>query len=132
MKTNVRTNSRFIVKPEDRVVICKMAVNMKLLDLECWHRIATVWETKAPMVNDFGKFTVIAKAKCNSNDTFDEAIGKRIAEARAKVKAFKIAKNVWSCIAKDFAEHTQIAKRMMKSCEEVEKIELKHESEILR
>ena len=84
------------------------------------------------MVNHFGEFTVTAKAKCNSDDTFDEAIGKRIAEARAKVKAFKIAKNVWSCIAKDFAEQTQIAERMMKSCEEVEKIEFKHESEILR
>ena len=108
MKTRVRTTSKFIVKPENKVVVCNMSVDMQLL------------------VNDFGEFIVTAKARCNSDDTFDEATGKKIAESRAKSKAFKTAKNVWDCIAKGFVENAKMAEVMTKNCAAVEEIEVNH------
>lgn len=127
MKTRVRTTSKFIIKPENKVVVCNMKVTMQLLDSECWGQIDPAWwATKAPMVNDFGEFTVTAKARCNSDDTFDEATGKKIAESRAKAKAFKTAKNVWDCIARGFVEKAKMAEAMTKNCAAVEEIEVNH------
>lgn len=127
MKTRVRTTSKFIVNPENKVVVCNMKVSMQLPYSECWGQINPAWwATKAPMVNSLGVFTVTAKARCNSDDTFDEATGKKIAESRAKAKAFKTAKNVWDCIAKGFVENAKIAEVMTKNCAAVEEIEVNH------
>lgn len=127
MKTRVRTTSKFIVKPENKVVVCNMSVDMQLFDSKLWNHIDPAWwATKAPMVNDFGEFIVTAKARCNSDDTFDEATGKKIAESRARSKAFKTAKNVWDCIAKGFVENAKMAEVMTKNCAAVEEIEVNH------
>lgn len=127
MKTRVRTTSKFIVKPENKVVVCNMKVDMQLLDSELWGLSDPAWwATKAPMVNSFGEFTVTAKARCNSDDTFDEATGKKIAESRAKSKAFKTAKNVWDCIAKGLTEKANIAGTIARNCAAVEEIEVNH------
>lgn len=131
MKTKLKTNSEFIVKPESKVVICKMKVSMQLFDSDLWDYIDyDWWVTKAPMVNTHGEFTVTAKARCNPNDTFDEVIGKRIAESKAKTKAFKIAKNVWNCIAKGLTEKANIANIMAKNCAAMEEIESNHVKEL--
>ena len=127
MKTRVRTTSKFIVKPENKVVVCNMSVDMQLFDSKLWNHIDPAWwATKAPMVSDFGEFIVTAKARCNSDDTFDEATGKKIAESRAKSKAFKTAKNVWDCIAKGIVENAKMAEVMTKNCAAVEEIEVNH------
>ena len=131
MKTRLRTKSEFIVKPENKVVVCIMKVDMQLIDSGCWCLINPKWwATKAPMVNDYGEFTVTAKARCNPNDTFDEVIGKRIAESKAKTKALKIAKNVWNCIAKGLTEKANIANIMAKNCAAMEEIESNHVKEL--
>lgn len=127
MKTRVRTTSKFIVKPENKVVVCNLTVRANLLETPLFlYTNWDSWKTKAPMVNRHGMFTVTAKARCNSEDTFDETVGKRIAESRAKAKAFKIAKNMWNCIAKDLAEKADIASTLAKNCAVVEEIEVKH------
>lgn len=127
MRTRVKTTSKFIVKPENKVVVCNMSVDMQLMDSECWnHMDPAWWATKAPKVNQFGEFTVTAIARCNSEDTFDEATGKKIAESRAKAKAFKTATNVWLCITKGLKEQANIAGTMAKNCELVREVEVKH------
>lgn len=128
MKTKVITEPEFIVKSENKVVVCKMKVDLQLYYLDTiWGYTAHEWwKTKAPMVNRSGEFIVTAKARCNSEDTFDEEKGKKIAESRAKAKAFKIAKNVWNCIAKSFIEKAKIAEVMTKNCAAVEEIEVNH------
>ena len=131
MKTRLRTNSEFIVKPENKVVVCIMSVDMQLINSECWYFVNSAWwATKAPMVNGYGEFTVTAKARCNPNDTFDEVTGKRIAESKAKTKAFKIAKNVWNCIAKGLTKRANIANTMAKNCAAMEEIESNHVKEL--
>nr|DAG83989.1 MAG TPA: hypothetical protein [Caudoviricetes sp.] len=131
MKTRIKTEPKFIVKPEDKVVVCKMKVDMQLNKSECWDYIYNItWGTKAPMVRFDGKFIVTAKAKCDSEDTFDEVIGKRIAESKAKAKVFKIAKNVWGCIAKDLSNRAKIAEKMAENCTIVEEVEVRHITEL--
>lgn len=78
------------------------------------------------MVNYHGGFRVTAKARCNSEDTFDVETGKRIAESKAKAKAFRIAKNVWKCIAEKFVNNAKVAEQMMNNCALAEEIENKH------
>ena len=132
MRTRVKTESKFIVKPENKVVVCNMSVDMQLLNSECWGQIdSDWWNTKAPMVNSFGSFTVTAKARCNPDDTFDEATGKKIAESRAKAKAFKTAKNVWDCIAKGLFNKAKIAEKIYKNCAVIEQVEIKHVKELV-
>lgn len=131
MKTGIKTEPKFIVKPEDKVVVCKMKVDMQLNKPEYWdYTLQINWRDKAPMVNYKGEFTVTAKARCSSEDTFDEVIGKRIAESRAKAKAFKIAKNVWSCIAKDLSSKAKTAEKMAENCTIVEEVEVRHVTEL--
>ena len=128
MKTRVITESKFTVKPENKVVVCKMKVDMQLyyFDIIGGYIDPKWWKIKVPMVNNLGEFTVTAKARCNSEDTFDEEKGKRIAESRAKAKAFKIAKNVWNCIAESFIEKANIAGTIARNCATVEEIEIRH------
>ena len=131
MKTRLRTKSEFIVKSENTVVVCIMKVDMQLIDSGCWCLINPKWwATKAPMVNDYGEFTVTAKARCNPSDTFGKTIGKRIAESRAKAKAFKTAKNVWNCIAKALTEKANMVSTLAKNCEAMEEIESNHVKEL--
>ena len=132
MKTKLKTESKFIVKPEEKVVVCVMNADIQLLKFDSWDMIKiSDWKAKAPMVNNScGMFTVTAKAKCATDDKFDEVIGKRIAESRAKSKAFRIAKNVWSCIAEKLLNEYNISMEMCKNCEAMEKIETNHAKEL--
>lgn len=133
MKTKVVTEPKFIVKPENKVVICNMRVDMQLRESEIWPIIREEWwDTKAPKVNYFGEFVVTAKARCNSVDTFDETVGKRIAESRAKAKAFKIAKNVWDCIVEGLYNSTKVAEERAKNCKIVEEVELRHVEKLVK
>lgn len=127
MKTGVRTEAKFIVKPENKVVVCKLDVDMHLADYQCWFMLrASMWKTKAPKVDEFGKFTVTAIAKCNPKDEFNESVGRRVAESRAKAKAFKTAKNVWKCISEVLTKEILGASNMESNCEMAERFEMKH------
>ena len=44
-------------------------------------------------------FTVIGQAFCDPSDKFDEAVGKRIAETRARMEVYRIMKEINSYIA---------------------------------
>lgn len=126
-RNRVKTESNFIVKEDNRVVVCIMDVDMQFEKSEIWKDVDyTCWNKKAPMVDYFGKFKITAKARCNSEDTFDIETGKRIAESKAKAKAFRIAKNVWKCIAENFVNNAKIAEQMMNNCALAEEIENKH------
>lgn len=126
-RNRVKTKSNFIVKEENKVVVCVMDVDMQLSNSKVWRDIDLgCWIKKAPMVNYSGVFKVTAKARCNSEDAFDIETGKRIAESKAKAKAFKIAKNVWNCIAEKFVNNAKIAEQMMNNCAIAEEIENKH------
>lgn len=130
-RTKIKTESEFIVKPEDRLVVCKMRVDMQIFDFEFWRFIdSDWWYSKAPIVDNLGHFTVTAKAKCSTDDIFSESKGKRIAESKAKAKAFKISSNVWDCITKGITEYAKVAGTFASNCAAMEAIEIEHVKEL--
>lgn len=133
MKNGVQTKADFKVDSVNKVVVCTMKVDMKLDKIQSWAVIRKEWWGKqAPMVDDFGYFTVIAKARCNSTDTFDETLGKRIAESRAKAKAFKISARVYKCIKKHLEDMVAEANNKAKACEYEMGVELNHISKLVK
>lgn len=90
------TDTKFHIDAENKVVICELKCNMQMHKHPAWNIIyEEMWSKRFPNVGWDGVFTVKAKARCNSIDTFDEVRGKRIAESRAKVKMFNTAWRVW-------------------------------------
>lgn len=83
--------SNFHVDEENKVVVCTLKCNMQLEKHPAWDSITRKMFKKLHYVDWRGKFIVKAKARCNTIDTFDVEVGKRIAESRAKVKMFRVA-----------------------------------------
>lgn len=96
MKNGVKiTETKFYTTPNG-VVICELECDMQLYKHPSYYYINDrMWKPKFPKVNYKGEFTVRAKARCHSTDTYDERRGKMIAESRAKAKMFGIAERVY-------------------------------------
>lgn len=133
MKNGVKTEATFKVDEINKVVVCKMEVDMQLDKTKVWPNTSREWwSKKAPMANVYGGFTVTAKARCNSTDTFDAELGKRIAESRAKAKAFKISARVYECINKEFKKMLGDVNNRMKACIHEEEMEINHINELIK
>lgn len=131
MKTKVITTPKFIIKPEHNTVVCIMTVDMQLHDSGLWiYTDKRWWESKVPEADDFGRFTVRAIAKCSPDDTFNEVIGKRIAESRAKAKAFNISSKVWLCIAEKLADISSKASSLGQNCAKMQEFEFNRVTEL--
>lgn len=128
MKNRVRIiKKEFKVDEKNKVVVCELLFTLQLLGSEAIPNIMDIPGRMAKEAVSMGDTLVCrGKARCSSDDTFDEATGKKIAESRAKSKAFKTAKNVWDCIAKGFVENAKMAEVMTKNCAAVEEIEVNH------
>lgn len=72
------------------------------------------------------RIVVTGKAKCNPSDTFDETIGKRIAESRAKIKMFKILERVNAKCADKFAHHQAMCVEKEYNCYDMIQTEKTH------
>lgn len=97
MKNRIKiSKTTYYVDVENKVVICKLDCDMQLFKHPSYIYInRSLWFEKFPNVDFNGKFTVVAKAKCDTIDDFDEVKGKRIAESKAKAKMFKLASKVY-------------------------------------
>ena len=71
------------------------------------------------------------KARCSSDDTFDETVGRRIAECRAKIKMFKVARNVWKTLGNDLAERVLSCRTLSNTCDVAMDIETWHLKKLL-
>lgn len=65
-------------------------------------------------------------AKCHENDKFNSAIGARIAESRAKAKAYRTAHNVLNKMFEDFDDFTKSLKSSSNSFKSLYESEVKH------
>lgn len=74
----------------------------------------------------FSNVKVTAKARCNAEDEFNEEVGKRIAESRAKAKLYSIASRVYEDLVKELEPYYQLAKDIKLACEDELNKELKH------
>lgn len=109
--------SEYKVNPENGIVICILECSTRVKNTEIWTITShSWWKRKLPLVDFYGKFTVKGIARCNEVDTFDEVVGKRIAESRAKTKAYKTAYKFWSICAKNISAMAKFCYSTASAC----------------
>jgi translation elongation factor EF-4 len=134
MKNRVHIEeTEYHVDKENKVVLCTLHVHTQLFKHPAWISISRDFFVKRfPFIEYNGEFIVKAKARCNKEDVFDEVIGKRIAESRAKVKAYNIASRMWECITKAMNELALQCNTTMVACAKAEIIEREHVKELIK
>lgn len=127
MRNRVKiTKASYIVNPEKKVVVCVLECDMQLQKHPAWGDIySNMWDN-LPFVSNKGTFKVRAIARCNEEDSFDEEAGKRIAESRAKGKAFATAAKVYREIEKYFLNCAALVNESVEACEQTVKVEEAH------
>lgn len=127
MKNRVKiTKANYIVNPEKKVVVCVLECDMQLRKHPAWCDIYPNMWANLPLVETDGTFKVRAVARCNEEDAFDEGAGKRIAESRAKGKAFATAAKVYKEIEKYFLNCAALVNESVEACEQTVKVEEAH------
>lgn len=120
------TKANYIVNPEKKVVVCVLECDMQLCKHPAWDDIYSNMWANLPLVSNNGTFKVRAIARCNEEDSFDEEAGKRIAESRAKGKAFATAAKVYKEIEKYFLNCAALVNESVEACEQAVKVEKAH------
>lgn len=120
------TRAKYIVNPEKKVVVCVLECNMQLCKHPAYMDIYPYMWNNLPFVDGNGTFKVRAIARCNEEDAFNEETGKRIAESRAKGKAFATAAKVYKEIEKYFLKCAALVNESVEACEQTVKVEEAH------
>lgn len=127
MRNRVKiTKANYVVNPEKKVVVCVLECNMQLCKHPAYNKIYPYMWKNLPLVSNNGTFKVRAIARCNEEDSFDEEAGKRIAESRAKGKAFATAAKVYKEIEKYFLNCAALVNESVEACEQTVKVEEAH------
>ncbi len=128
MKNGVRIiEETYIVNQEKRVVVCVLECDMQLDKHPAWENIYPhMWANLFPIVNMQGRFKVKAVARCSEEDPFDERTGKRIAESRAKGKAFITASKTYKEIEKFLLNCAALVHKSVEACEHTVEVEKAH------
>lgn len=134
MKNSVHIlKTEYHVDRENKVVLCTLHVDTQLPKHPAWVSISQDFFAKRfPFISYGGEFIVKAKARCNKEDEFDEVVGKRIAESRAKVKAFSIARRMWECITMNLMRAAKQCNHTKCACEIAETKEREHVKELCK
>lgn len=127
MRNRVKiTKANYVVNPEKKVVVCVLECDMQLQKHPAWIDIYPKMWANLPLVDLCGSFKVRAIARCNEEDAFNEEVGKRIAESRAKGKAFATAAKVYKEIEKHFLNCAALVNESVETCEQAVKVEKAH------
>lgn len=119
---------KYIVKPEEGIVICSMSAsaNLNWLDRNNLSYSFDWIRNKFPNMDLNGKFKVKGVAKCDKDDTFNVVLGKRIAESRAKHKAFKRVTVIHNWLNEKFYEKLKMYEEIISNCEHAAETEITH------
>lgn len=127
------TNTTYKVDKENKVVVCELKCDLQFSKHPAWYVMRSeMWIKKFPDIGYIGEFTVKAKARCNSQDTFDEKKGKMIAESRAKLKMYSIAERLYSCCIKALKGAKDSCLDSLAACIDVMQIEKRHIKELTK
>ena len=127
MRNRVKiTKANYIVNPEKKVVVCVLECDMQLRKHPAWVDIYPNMWANLPLVTTNGTFKVRAIARCDEEDAFNEEAGKRIAESRAKGKAFATASKVYKEIERYFLNRAALVNESVEACEQTVKVEEAH------
>lgn len=133
MKSNLKIEKiDYHVNEEKRTVACILICNMQLRKHPAFEmHFYSQWRKRMPKVDCNGEFTVSATAKCSEDDTFDVEVGKRIAESRAKQKAFKIAGRVYVEVFNEVVRAARLISLSIDACVNAYEVEQNHIEELI-
>lgn len=124
-------NEHFHVDEKNKTVVCTLNCNVQeYKHVDALYMYGNMYAKSG--VHNSGTFTVKAKARCNASDTFNEVVGKRIAESRAKAKAYKVAAKFWKNSANVFKGVIASCEYAEKACLKALEVENKHVEELIK
>lgn len=127
MKTLVTfSKPRYIDIEEAGVTICTMDVSLNLDKHPAWGYIDTELIRDRFDLGYLGDFEVKAKARVHPDDKYSPKLGRKIAEARCKKKAFDKASRVYAYQAGVIAKAYKEIASSSKACFDCEMIEDSH------
>lgn len=102
--------TQFYVNEEKRTVVCKLSGVLTGFTGEFENELAgTAAATKVAFADEFAIMEFTAKAKCCPNDSFDEKVGKQIAESRAKMKVYATLQQMAAKSREHYEKQAQMA-----------------------
>ena len=121
MKNRVRIiKKEFKVDEKNKVVVCELLFTLQLLGSEAIPNIMDIPGRMAKEAVSMGDTLVCrGKARCSS------------AECRAKIKMFKVARNVWKTLGNDLAERVLSCRTLSNTCDVAMDIETWHLKKLL-
>lgn len=134
MRSNLKIEKiDYRVNEEKRTVVCILNCDMQLEKHPAFgnYIYTDQWKKRMPKVSWDGEFNVSAVAKCNDDDTFDVETGKRIAESRAKKKAFGIARRVYGETYSKIMKAVTSIMMSEEACRIAESVEQNHIEELI-
>lgn len=124
-------SEHFHVDEKNKTVVCTLNCNVQeYKHVDALYMYGNMYAKSG--VHSSGTFTVKAKARCNASDTFNEVVGKRIAESRAKAKAYKVAARFWKNSANVFKGVIASCEYAEKACLKALEVENKHVEELTK
>lgn len=121
MKTKVKfSDIKFIVDPKNKVVVCSMFVEPNICTAEHDGIRVALWKVLSrpefKHFNGHSGFYIKGVSKCHYSDDFDKKLGMKIAETRAKYKAFRIITRLWGLIKEEIDRSSEEAEEYMCAC----------------
>ena len=99
MKTNVVfSEPKYIVNKEKKTVVCLLKVEPEMSPRGTHYWDDSRWYSNKFNTDCMGKFQAKGVAKCSEDDEFNEQLGKRIAESKAKKQGFAIASQIMETV----------------------------------
>lgn len=130
MRTRVQIVERsFYVNHDKKTVTCVIKTESCTLNHPSRDYInSAVWETHDKAL--FSDHTFVGIAKCSPLDEFNEEKGKRIAESKAKVKAFKAYNKMYTKVSDLIKNALVDVLNTALACKYASETELKHIKEL--
>ena len=124
--------TQFFTNAEEGVVVCVMKVDFNVIkhpafkDMPRWV-IASTYATEEER-----RDCIIVKgiARCSPEDTYNEELGKKIAESKAKAAAFKAAHNFYTEIMADIQLAMAEVEKTKDACAHAMDVESNHIKEL--
>lgn len=132
MKNRIHViETTFHVDEANKVVICSLECDMQMYKHPAYICFTDkAFKKRMPFVRWDGTFTVKARARCNTADTFDVKKGKMLAVSRAKTKMFSVAERVWQEVRQYLGKMANECAKTTLACAAAKDIEGNHVKEL--
>lgn len=138
MKTYVKmTKPQYIVNEKAGIVVCKITAYTRIVKMSFMFNSINLYSSDAipnkyhfDYIDEEKNFTAIAKL--SPNDTWDEVIGRRIAESKCKQKIYKFYSRVYSDVFKRFYQELKQLDDVIDTTNYAYKRETEHLKELIK